>query len=655
MPQSDYWFSKEGDELATLLAHKVRNFQEYTVRSGLVYVWNKNRAFYEGRIFGNSISNDIIDCGDVGELKSMSFNHFRNIIRHMLNSLMANNPAFDVSAINTDRSSRRSARIGRDLVNYYHKTKRTRKYCHASAERALVYGDGFISAEFNPAIGRITMVEPNGRFIREGDFEFDDHSPFDVFYDYSKRSKRHWDWVCYRRRRNKFDIAALFKKQQERVEGLNANVNDDLYYDFFRTNNYANETDDVFVYSAFHRACNVLPKGKYVLWAGDQKDQILLYESDNPYGEDLPIFNLSPAEYLETSFGFTEANIIRSAQMALTLATSAMLTNMNAGAVNNLWTPRGEKLDVNEIINGMNHIQSDTKPEPISFYAENPALVNMFNLCVSQMETLSGQNAVVRGNVQNVPNLKSGIAIATVINMAQEYSQALEMSYFDMLEDLYSFVLTMLKKVANKERLYEISGKSQRSSVESYTSEDLEGVSRVVVDRTNPIAKTPAGKIEIANNLLQIGKINTEQFFDVVNTGNLNVATESDERLLDYIASTKEALLAGKQVPPLPGVDHQLFIKEIHALLLDVDMTTNPENTEIVQNISNLVNAHMDLLRQGDQIASLIYGGQPPAPEAISSAEVPAQAMGLAGQPQQSAPTPMPPPQGPGQGPVMGP
>lgn len=640
---SEYWILKKGDELSREIADRVESFQNKMQAIGLTKVWAKNRAFYENRMVSNAIETDVIDSGDVGELKGVTFNHYRNIIRHMINGMTANMPAFDVSAMNTDKDSRRAASIGRDLVTYYYKTKRAAKHVKRCLEKAVVYGDGFICSEFDPTVGREITTNEKGRVIREGDFIFDAFSPFDVFYDYCKKDFESWAWVSFRRPKNRYDLAVLFPKQKDQILGLKSTVSDDIYADYLRMfDKDKNEEDDVWIYSTYHKACPSLPKGKYVLTAGNSQESITLYESENPYRESLPIFKLSPSEYMETSFGFTEANILRSAQMILTTAISYLVSNMEMGGLNNVWTPKGATLTVEQITDGLNLIQSDTKPEVVDFFRENQGLVNMVSMCIGTMETLSGQNAVIRGNVKDTPNLKSGIALATVINQAQAYSQGLEASYHELFEDMMTFILAHLKKVTTEERIYEVSGKSKRSAVASYKKEDISGISRVYIERVNPITKTPAGKVEVGMELLKLGQITPEQFFDVVNTGNLSVATESDEKLYDYITCVKEALLSGKEVLPIPGINHRLFIQEIQALLYDYDLTIDPKNAPILKNIVKLVNAHMDFIRNGDEIAALIFGGQPPQPQKIGTAELDPNQLSALPQPAQ-APMPMPP------------
>ena len=617
-------FLKKGDELAKCLHDQATGFQKFAVEKGYYSQWQKNQRFYENNHFNHEKTADIIDTGAVGELKAISFNHFRNIIRHMLNQITAIMPAFDVSAANTDVASRRAANIGKDVINYYYKIKRATKQTKKAAEQALVYGDGFPVVEWNPTEGREVAVDETDTLEREGDFDIDSISPYDFFYDYNCEDKSKWDWFQFRRKKNKFDLAKIFPKKAEQILALKSCFEDELYYNRNRSAaEYDLDSPLVYVYSCYRKESNSVPNGKYAMYCGVGDAVFLLYEGINIYGTELNCFPLSPGDYLETPFGFTEANLLRAPQELYNMVLSSMTTNAASAGANNIWSPTGSNLKMTTLVDGMNHLQtdSDKKPEVISFYREAPGLANLLGLCNNAMETLSGQNAVVRGNVENT-QLKSGVALATVINMAQQYSQALEKTYIEMFEDMSTFILKTLQKVATTERLIDITGKMQKTSVTSFKGEDLNGISRVIVDQTNPITKQPAGKIEIAMELLKIGQISPEQFFDVMNTGNLDVATESDERLLDFIASVKEQLLDGKMIPPIPGINHQLFIKEIHSLIYDVEIVNNHEHQQLMQNILQVVNQQLDLLRQGDEVANLIYGGKQPTPQKVASGEV---------------------------------
>lgn len=625
-----YLFLKKGDELAADLYRLVEGYQDYVINSGLYYQWRKNQRFYENNFYGQRIEDDITDAGAVGELKAMSFNHFRNILKHMLNQLTASTPAFDVSASNTDVASRRGSKIGEQIVDYYFKVKRANKHTKRAAEYSLVYGDGFPVCEWNPTIGAEISTDDNGRVIREGDFDFSTIKPYDAFYDVSVDDKKDLEWFIFRRKRNKYDLAKIFPGKAKELIGMKPYYDAELYTSRYLDKDLltTNESDKIYVYSMYHISNNVLSDGgKYMLFCADGNNAFSLYEGKNLYNDQLPVFFLSPGEFLDLPFGFTEANLLRGPQEVVNLMISSMMSNVSALGVNNIWAPTGHNLNIQELTDGLNLIttDSDKKPEVLNLYQDVPGLKEFLSMAIGTMETLSAQNAVVRGNVQEAPNLKSGIAISTVINMAQQYSQALEKAYIEMFEDIATFLIKTLQKVANTERMIDITGKMQAAAVSSFTKEDLEGVSRVIVDQTNPITKQPAGKIEIAMELLKIGQITPTQFFDVVNTGNLDVATESDERMLDFIASAKEKLLDGQQIPPIPGINHQLYIKEIHSLLFDHEIIANPENRQIMENVLKTIQQQLEILRNGDEVANLIYGNKSPTPQAVSPEELGSQ------------------------------
>ena len=127
--------------------------------------------------------------------------------------------------------------------------------------------------------------------------------------------------------------------------------------------------------STYQVSNNVLDRGKYILWAGGRGAAFALYEGENIYGDKLPVFPLSPGDYLETSFGFTEANLLRAPQEVINLVISSLVTNAAACGANNIWTPTGSNFTIQELVDGMNLLQSDAdkKPEVIKTNNDNRA------------------------------------------------------------------------------------------------------------------------------------------------------------------------------------------------------------------------------------------------------------------------------------------
>ena len=636
-----YLFHKSGNELASELYERVTDFQDFAISTGVFYNWYKNKEYYENRIGTGLIAGpDVADIGDEGEIKSASVNHFRNVLRHMLNSVTSTVPSFTVSASNTDLASRKAARLGKDILNYYFTNQKIDKQFKLGFEQAIVYGDSYIMVQWDPMKGQ-PYAASGGVVYNKGDIQVTALSPTDVFFAVTKKNKEDFDWIITRTRRNKYDVAAENPEFAEEIESFSGFFTDDRYItiDPALTDSYSSMgSDDIYVYQAFHRASPTLPKGKQVTFVGTDKNQIMLYEGPNLYRQ-LPVFPLNPSKYLEIAFGFTEANVLRVPQTMHNIATSSQMTALNAFGVANIWTP--EDMEVNQLVDGMNVIKTAVKPEVLELFQENPSIINVMNQAERSMETLSGQNSVVRGNVQDTPNLKSGVAISLVQASAQAYNMGLELSAYEAYESVGNFIIETLRNVAKAERIIQITGKSTESSVRIFKAEDLAGAGRVSVERINAIAKTPAGRAELGMNFLQNGVFGqgptaAQKMLEFINTGNLNTATESEDTYIDFVAACKEKLMRGERIEQgIPGINHQHFLKEIHSLILDLDVLEN--QPEVLKNVTDFINMQMKIIREGDELSMLIYGGQQPLAPQVSASELqmlaPNEMTGQAGAP----------------------
>lgn len=622
MATHEYRFAKKGEELAAEIIDAVYDFQDHVINKGYAKSWVKNQDYIEGKFYESYPGDDIIDLGEQGEMKAMFFNHFRNFYTHTYNQVTANTPAYTVTAANTDIESKKSAQVAKRVVDHYHKVQGFEDLINKSTKKGIGHGDGYLTIEWDPTIGE-KIAQENGKFVYKGDFSGDVKNVWDVFFDYNKTDKKDWEWVIFRKKKNRFNLAATFEKKKAHILAINDCKNTDRYWQYLNNANddtSDSQTDDIWQYSFYHKATPAVPNGVYAMVAGDDKNaSTMLYEGDrNFYGDKLPIFNISPDEYMTECFGFTDLNSCRGPQELVNVVLSSMATNAIAAGSQNIYAgPSGNNLDIQSTVDGMNLIYADIKPEVLDFYQENPGLYNLINFSKTFMETATGMNSVVRGDVAGAPNLKSGVAIATVINMAAQYSMGLTKSYYMMFEAVYTFMIDVLKVVANEERLIEIVGKRRASDVGYFTKDDLQGVSRVVVEKVNPIIKSPAGAMEVGMELLKIEAITTEQYFDIINTGNIDFATENLESLTDLITAYKDALTDGKKLPPVPGINHRLFMREIQSLLT-YDVLTNPDKAEVLQNTLELLNGQMQFVRDGDEVAEYIYAGQipqPPQPE----------------------------------------
>jgi hypothetical protein len=212
------------------------------------------------------------------------------------------------------------------------------------------------------------------------------------------------------------------------------------------------------------------------------------------------------------------------------------------------------------------------------------------------METISGINSVTRG--QPEASLRSASSLALIQAQAVQFSSLLQHSYVKAIENIGNGVIQTLQDYAKYPRVAAIVGKSQRAYLKEFSSKDLLQIGRVAVEVSNALAKTTAGRAEIANQLIQMGLVkNVDQYFTVLNTGRLDSMTEGDQAELLLVKSENEKMMDGTYARALSLDNHALHIQEHKALLADPDLRNDEQLVEVV--LSH-IQEHIELLRNTD-------------------------------------------------------
>jgi hypothetical protein len=107
------------------------------------------------------------------------------------------------------------------------------------------------------------------------------------------------------------------------------------------------------------------------------------------------------------------------------------------------------------------------------------------------------------------------------------------------------------------------------------------------VDAGNPLTRTLAGKLDMAEKMIDNGMIRIpEEIMNVLTTGRLEPLLQADTAQLMLIASEKETLLAGGIAPVLKTDYHSLHMREEIALL-------NTPEVRVQQKLSANVLSHV--------------------------------------------------------------
>lgn len=603
-----YFAALEADKMVDILMHKAEQWQTGMQSSGYM---NKLRLLYSAYhnmdMYSGDDGHQITFGGENGELTNVKANHLRNIARHMLNMATMNRVSFEVRATNTDYKSLVQTRLASGLLDYYMREKRLEDTFKRACEHAIAFGSGFIKLEWNATSGEIVEFnEDTQTEIYEGDIESKVLSPWDVVVDSSKENINELDWIIVRTFKNKFDIAAKFPELADKIIGLPSKS------DLQGTTVYAfgsRETDDVPVYEFYHRKSEAIPDGRYCMYLSED---VIPIDTPLPYRK-IPVYRISPSDILGTPYGYTPLMDLLPLQDALNMCVSTAVTNHNAFGVQHLLVPSTANITVEQLEGGLNIIEGnfkDGKPEAANFTATSPETYNLASLLVNYMETISGVNSTARGNPEK--GVSAASALALLQSNAIQFMNELSQQYIGLVEDVGSGIISILKDYANTKRVVTIVGKTNAQEVKEFSGHDLSDVSRVIVSVGNPLSKTAAGRLQIASELLQYQLLtDPSQYFYILETGNLEAATEDPMNDLLLIRDENEKLMSGEDTPVLAIDIHSKHIKGHKSVLSDPELRKNPE---IVATVLKHIQQHIEELKSVDPSLLQMIGEQSLAP-----------------------------------------
>jgi hypothetical protein len=587
---TEYFAALASRDCVIELEHKAQTWGRNPITNSYLEKLRKSWAYYHGSFFKKGMDHDISFTGEQGELVQFPINDYRNIARHLLNMTTTNRPSLTARAANTDSKSLDQTILANGLLDYYMRERNLEDYLAKAAEYAVVFGEGYVRLGWNATAGEIFEEdEENGEKFYEGDLEFTNVSPLDVVRDSSKEDYNEHEYLIVRSFKNRYALMAKYPELKEELANLQSKDDlDKIKYPLYGSD----KTDDIPIYEFFHKKNDALPEGRYVIYASPDA---IFYDGPLPYRE-IPVYRMSAADILGTPYGYTMMFDLMPLQEAQNMLYSTIMTNQNAFGVQNVLIPKGADLNLSQLTGGLNIIEYNAlqgfKPEALNLTQTPAEIFKMAQLIEQKMETLSGINSVTRGNPE--ASLKSGAALALVQAQAVQFSSSLQQSYVRLMEHVGTAMIRILQDYAKYPRVAAIVGKSNRTYMKEFSSKDLTDIKRVVVEVSNALSKTTAGRLEIANQLLQMQVItNPKDYFTVLNTGNLDIMTEGSEKELIYIKSENEEMMEGRACQAVAFDNHSLHVDEHKSLLADPELR---RNAALVTVVLDHIQEHIDLL-----------------------------------------------------------
>jgi len=614
-----YWAAAPENKIGGKVLDQFADFKKYLLDSGIIKKLRKSYSAYYGNI-------NIKDLDQ--SLKAIHVNNYAALVNSLHVMVTSSRPAWSARAINSDLKSQGNAELAEGLLDYYMKEQGIENHLNKATELAMFLMEGWIDVDWDTDAGEeihpgMPAQEssdggegtPEEKPIKAGDVIVRTFPLIDVCRDIYRKDMQH-KWFITRDYVNKWDMSAKYPDFSEQIEKLDGFNIKDVEYELTPMQDLLllNSSDLIPMYTLKHDKTPALPNGRFSVVF--DKDCVVY---DGPLHTKRPYcFPIYAKHKSETAFGHSSLMDLLPLQDALDANFSAILTNQSANAVQNFQMPEGSGLKVTQIQDGMNVIEFDPKKggiTPLDLLKTAPEVFNFNETLNRYMQLISGVSSVVRGDA---PSGMSGTAMALLQQQSIQFSSGMQLSHTIASENCGTAIIELLQTFAEEPRMALIAGKTKKPLMKDFSNKDLMGVGRVIVDSANPLTKTGAGRMEIANQLLQTpGMIKTpEQYLGVLLTGNLEPLYEFDRSRQHLVKAENEAMMNGQLVKAVLTDDHPIHVLEHSCVLNSIEARNEPN---ILQAVLTHIQEHMDIASQmTPQMAAMLkqtsFAAPPPQP-----------------------------------------
>lgn len=726
MPDNVYWPTLTGNDLAAAVMRRFEEFEEALKDRDLdrmkVATWT-----YYGQDEQGHESHRVSREGSKDQVRVVLDNEFRSVVTNKLTIAMSEPPGFLPVPVNTDSDSQATSLLTRGVVDYYFDEGKLDRTTRQATEMAEVLGWAWVDVPWNEEAGPVAQkmarmgsapsptpepsvpaAEAMGpeepvetdpgmpaprpmvgvQTIRAGDVEGAALLPSEVGFNYDARDVS--PYLIVRRWRNRWDLAArvaakpppglaprdleallerirtmTYDRKREEVAAALRGWNDE-------TSRRATE-DEIPVYELRHLPTPACPQGR---WAVVLAADLILEEGPSKYGDDLGVYRIAAAERFGTPRAYTSAHDMLGLQRAVDALTSIMYSNPGALGLNIIVSREGSEIRPVQLAEGLTHIEysggEENKPESLSLAntpKEVPASRSAFK---ADMASKAGMDNLSMGREERD---LSGAAMALLDSRTQRAVSALASANTQLRQDVANALIRRFKMFGRYSRkLPLLVGKYKRPMLGSFDKTAFDGIDRVRVETVSPLMRSPAGRLEMANVLIEAKKagVEPELVLSVVETGKYEPLTEAPMAARTTVREENERLLAGEALEqpgaidpvtgqPGPGglrtavfTDNPLVHIQEHATVLATLAARRDPN--IVANTRAHMEVHLgDLMAwvSGDPMLVAIHGQPPPIPmPGMTAPPAPGEESGTA-PPKPGAQTVTPPPVGGPGGPQM--
>lgn len=562
-PTTLYWADRPADLVVAELKTKEKAFYDFLGRRGFGQAWIGAYCGYYGldpdslQWSTQSIGYD----GDEAELLRFRINEFRSYVRQSTSMAIGQRPAFQALAQSDDYESLSQVEASDTAINAVYQSRYGERKERSTVEKGDLFGVGWTWVGFDPDGGEEIEVDiplppemgggpsPQKQMVRSGEIIIKSKAPWDVFYEPYVEDYDDHVWRCARDKVSKWEVAARYPEHRERI--LQLSCSDEFAIETFFGFDYdAINTEELIVKHFYHAKTRALPQGRYLVYVAD----LCLYDGPIPF-RSLPFADYNPSPYIGTALGYADNWDLLPIGQMLDQMVSDIASNLATFGRQTVFTQEGTDWDPDLIANGMRVLTLPPGAEPPQALnlAELPAGAQWFlGFLESKFQSLSGLNSTARG--QSDANVTSGTMAALFHSIAIEVNSAKQLAVDAHRERTANLILNVLKDFMQHPMLLEIVGADERPYLQAISKDVFKGVSKVVIKTSNPMMRSQAGRLEIAQMLLKIPNViqTPQQIIEVLVSGQIKPLYKAPRSEMLRIAWENEALAAGPATTQKP-------------------------------------------------------------------------------------------------------
>lgn len=601
--KEQYFANLPTKECAFEIWARIEEYYSEMRRTGRFALYrNSYTNYYMGYIYRATMYRS----GEQGELTRSFWNHERNLIEHLKVQTTQNKVAYKTQVLNSNSKSANVVEFGNGLADRYSQAPEydlDSKF-KQSVEDTLVWGESAVVGLWNRFKGEpITSDPATGQMLYDGDIEYFNVTPMDHIINTTHQSRDLVQWRCIRRWVNKYDLAAMYPQLAGKVTAL-ADAENSYATKLVSLMHHDQETIPIFYF--FHDKSPAVPQGRFLVMADADcifEDGPLDYGDGQRGYDHIPVYDNIVNTLQGSPYGYTVAYDLIPLQQTLNELVSAVTSNNINFATQCVMAPKDSNLEWQSLATGMTFVEYDLKlgqtgkPEALNLLHSQPETYKFIEMIIQNMETLAGVNSMVRGNPSE--DVKSGQYAALITIQSVLFNSGLQKAYARQTENTMTGTIRTIKKNMIGKKIARIVGETSEPYLKEFMASDLQDIESVSVVLVNPMIQTPAGKMAMADALMQSGLIkDAQQYIGVYTEGDLPQLYRRQETQLKLIKQENEAILKGK-IPEVAVTDnHVAHILEHTQVFDNIEARMNPNAPHVVAGMAH-TQLHLNMLLGG--------------------------------------------------------